>query len=90
MVKVYNFYKKFYKNQFNCIFEFNNIRLNDSYHMRLLHDTFGSIVDNIPYRLDNVSFEIWLMFLVGFRVQKKCNSRFHVFKHFDSDWSPHQ
>ena len=30
------------------------------------------------------------MFLVGFRVQKKCNSKFHIFKHFASDWSPHQ
>ena len=29
-------------------------------------------------------------FLGGFRVQKKCNSRFHIFKRFDSDWSPHQ
>ena len=25
------------------------------------------------------------MFLVGFRVQKKCNPKFHIFKRFDSD-----
>ena len=31
-----------------------------------------------------------LMFLVGFRVQKKYNSKFHIFKRFDSDWNPHQ
>ena len=24
--------------------------------MRLLHDTFGSVVDNISYRLDNMCF----------------------------------
>ena len=29
------------------------------------------------------------MFLVCFRVQKKCNSKFHIFERFDSDWSPH-
>ena len=40
------------------IFEFNNIRLIDSYHMRLLHDTFGSVVDNISYLLDNMSFPL--------------------------------
>ena len=35
-------------------------------------------------------YPVLLMFLVGFRLQKKCNSRFHVFKRFDSDLSPHQ
>ena len=26
--------------------------------MRLLHDTFGSVIDNISYRLDNMSFPL--------------------------------
>ena len=38
----------------------------------------------------SINIQILLMFLVGFRAQKKCNSKFHVFKRFDSDWSPHQ
>ena len=38
----------------------------------------------------SVNIQILLMFLVGFRVQKKCNSKFHIFKRFDSDWNPHQ
>ena len=44
--------------------------------------TRGSrIVENI---------QMLLMFLVGFRVQKKCNLKFHIFKRFGSDWSPHE
>ena len=23
-------------------------------------------------------------------IQKRCNSKFHIFKRFDSDWRPHQ
>ena len=38
----------------------------------------------------SINIKIFLMFLVGFRVQKKCNLKFHIFKRFDSDWSPHR
>ena len=43
-----------------------------------------------PFELHGNNIRILLMFLVGFRVQKKCNSKFHIFKRFDSVWSPHQ
>ena len=43
------------------------------------------------FKLDIIiNIQILLMFLVGFRVQKKCNSKFHIFKRFDSDWSSNQ
>ena len=38
----------------------------------------------------SINIQILLMLLVGFRFQKKCNSKFHIFKRFDSDWSSHQ
>ena len=66
----------------------------ESYRSRFKGDSsfyknvFKINVYHILLRFRNI--KILLMFLVGFMVQKKCNSKFHVFKRFDSDWSPHQ
>ena len=54
------------------------------------HTSVAVSEEIIVWMLQNFNSIQILLFLVGFRVQKKCNLKFHVFKRFDTDWSLHQ
>ena len=57
--------------------------------MRCQHDSLYNNETGLISTL-SIDIQILLMFLVGFRVQIKCNSKFHIFKRLDLDWSSHQ